>query len=273
MTMIDYDLQGMLRGSARARFGFKRRIVLQAPAISLGAERGYLSALRKLLRELLAAVRQYVLPNYRPGVLDALVADVGETWWDLLRQVKDRLVAITQNTVSSILNLEARRHTTEFITTAKKALGIDLGAVVRQTDLDDFLRLASQRNANLIQNLATQTISRIQELTTQSVLNGESSAVLYKRLMQQFGLSERRAKLIARDQIGKLTSDLNRARQQQAGITKYRWATSLDERVRKLHQSLEGQEYEWGEPTGAEDGLPPGQPIQCRCLARPIIEF
>jgi uncharacterized protein with gpF-like domain len=43
--------------------------------------------------------------------------------------------------------------------------------------------------------------------------------------------------------------------------------------VGPLHRSLDGKVYEYGKPTGAEQGLPPGQPINCRCVARGIVEF
>ena len=59
----------------------------------------------------------------------------------------------------------------------------------------------------------------------------------------------------------------------QAGIEKYTWRTSQDELVRPRHARLEGNVYRYGEPTGAEDGLPPGQPIQCRCVAQAIVSF
>ena len=56
-------------------------------------------------------------------------------------------------------------------------------------------------------------------------------------------------------------------------MTSYTWMTSRDERVRPRHKELDGKEYEYGKPTGAEDGLPPGQPIMCRCVARGIVEI
>ena len=53
----------------------------------------------------------------------------------------------------------------------------------------------------------------------------------------------------------------------------YVWRTSKDERVRPRHQHIDGIAYEYGKPTGAEQGLPPGQPIQCRCIAQAIVTF
>ena len=44
-----------------------------------------------------------------------------------------------------------------------------------------------------------------------------------------------------------------------------------DSRVRPLHQRLNGKIYEWGKPTGAEHGLPSGQPVRCRCRAKAVL--
>ncbi|WP_442880212.1 minor capsid protein [Aurantimonas sp. A2-1-M11] len=62
-------------------------------------------------------------------------------------------------------------------------------------------------------------------------------------------------------------------RHQQAGVASYVWMSSRDERVRERHRALDGKEYRYGEPAGAEQGLPRGQPIQCRCVARGIVEI
>lgn len=260
-----YDLSRMLEGRR------PNAIKLRAPAASVGAQAGYLKAMRVMLRGILKEFdAAYALSN---GI-DKFVTDApSATFWEYLRRAADKLVSVATNTVNRIVNLESQRNTKQFVNIAKETLKIDLSAVVKQADLSAYLLQNATRNANLIKNISDDFISKIQEMVTQSTLNGESHAILWKKLAKQFGFSDRRAKLIARDQIGKLTADLNRARQLQAGITKYVWTTSLDERVRPLHQTLDGEIYDWGEPTGAEDGLPPGQPIQCRCLARPIIEL
>mgnify|MGYP000156213867 CR=1 FL=1 len=73
--------------------------------------------------------------------------------------------------------------------------------------------------------------------------------------------------------VGKFNADLNRIRHEQAGVTEYEWMTSRDERVRARHRKLHGTVYTYGKPTGAESGLPPGQPIRCRCVARAVVRF
>ncbi|MBN9074308.1 MAG: minor capsid protein [Rhizobiales bacterium] len=267
--MIRYDL---------ARLADRRKGTTQPlPAIhgSLGAESSYRKALRAMLREMAAHVRQHIVPVAEREIAAsrALTRDMGEREFENLESLTEKLVAIAGATVRRILGLEARRHTETFMATAKRVLGVDLAAVVRQEDLADYLDTASARNVGLIKGLGADTVKRIQTAVTNAVVNGVPAKDLRKQLTKEFGLSDRRAKVIARDQIAKLNSDLNRQRHLQAGVTTYTWRTSHDERVRPLHRELDGEVYEYGKPTGAEDGLPPGQPIMCRCVAIGIVQF
>ena len=114
-------------------------------------------------------------------------------------------------------------------------------------------------------------------------------------------MSYGRAKLIARDQTKKLNSNLNQARQQSVGITLYIWKTVRDERVvgrpgglypqgNKAHGNhyvMEGLYCRWDDSTVySEDRgetwkkrqaeMPqthPGQDIQCRCHAAPVVDI
>jgi SPP1 gp7 family putative phage head morphogenesis protein len=267
--MIRYDI---------ARLAERRKGTAQPlPAIhgSVGAETAYLKALRAMLRELAAHVRTHVVPMAEREIAAqlAMTRDMGEHEFETLEGIKNRLVAVATATVRRILGLEAKRHTDTFMATAKRVLGVDLAAVVRQEDLAEYLDTAAARNAGLIKSIGDDTVKRIQTAVTNAVINGVPAKDLRKELTRQFGFSDRRAKVVARDQIAKLNSDMNRRRQTQAGVTTYTWRTSHDERVRPLHRDLDGEVYEWGKPTGAEDGLPPGQPIMCRCVAIGIVQF
>lgn len=175
--------------------------------------------------------------------------------------------------VREVLDLESKRHTERFSKDVQAAFGIDLRAVVRQEDLGGYLDDAAARNTSLIKSLSQDTVKRIEQAVLAAKLDGRSARDLRKELQKQFGIVSRRADLIAQDQMAKLTADLNERRQQQVGVKEYDWLTSHDERVRPLHKSLDGTRYQWGKPTGAEDGLPPGKPIRCRCVAIGVVEF
>lgn len=252
-------------------------VVLPGIEPSLGAEVSYLRAERQMLREMAAWVRENVITAFErtPALVGdaAVLHDVEEWVWSEFEAVTTRLAAAAEVLVRRILRLESQRHTEAFMASAKRALGIDLAAVVRQDDLETYLDLAGTRSANLITGLADDTRKKIKDRTLAAVLQSETLATLRKTIAKEFGLADNRAKVIARDQISKVTSDLNKARHQQAGITEYIWTTAHDERVRPLHRSLDGRQYAYGEETGAEGGLPPGQPIMCRCIARAVVEF
>lgn len=249
--------------------------VVQLPVIqpSLSAEAAYLKVLRVMLREMAQEVRTSVLPMARQEIAEArkgLSMDAESPLFIRFLASMARLIGAAESMVDRILGLEAKRHTKQFNATAKKALGIDLNAVVREEDLADFLRIVGARNVGLIKGLADDVAKRVQTAVTSAVLNGTPARALAAEITRQFGIADRRAQLIARDQISKLTSDLNRQRHQQAGITEYVYRTAHDERVRALHREHDGKTFRWDKPPS--DGHP-GTAVNCRCIAQAVVKF
>ena len=74
---------------------------------------------------------------------------------------------------------------------------------------------------------------------------------------------------ITRDQTQKLIAQLNQQRQADVGVTHYVWRTSEDERVRPSHRRNNGREFAGRSPPPATGH--PGNDIQCRCTADPIL--
>lgn len=249
--MADYDIRKLTR---RAK---GTEVVLPGIEESAGGKAAYLKALRAMLREIAGFARG------------------AQTEYDLqeLARIAVGLTSIANKTVRRILSLEAQRHTDTFIGTVKRALGINVRDLVKQEDLGEFLRLASARNASLIKSLSDDTVKRVEQAVLDNLIAGNSRETLRKKLVEDFGIADSRAKLISQDQMAKLNADLNEYRHTQAGITEYDWSTSRDERVRPRHRALEGKRYRYGQPTGAEGGLPPGKPIRCRCIAKAVVEF
>jgi SPP1 gp7 family putative phage head morphogenesis protein len=142
--------------------------------------------------------------------------------------------------------------------------------------LAPHLELFVSDNVKLIKSLAVGHLEDVKGIVTRAARTGLHHTEVQKQIQQQFGVSKDRAALIATDQVGKLNGELNQLRQTNLGVRRYRWSTSLDERVRKTHRALEGSIQDWKTPpvvnpkTG-ERGHP-GQPIRCRCSAIPIID-
>lgn len=256
--------------------------IVKLPAIPerVASVIAYRTALRRIPREIAAGLRDDVLPAYtafRKGARAQRVADTAafddRSWFARVRETLRRLTAEVEATVERILRLDAQRHTETWKRDVKRTLGIDLAAVVRDEDLEDVIRDAVARNVALIEGLSTDTLRRIESAVLDAKLSGRSAADLRRTLTRELGIASRRADLIATDQMAKATSDLSRVRHEQAGLTTYTWSTSRDERVRPRHRKLDGKVYKYGQPTGAEQGLPPGKPIRCRCVAIVQVEF
>lgn len=144
------------------------------------------------------------------------------------------------------------------------------------------LQVATNRNVGLIKSIQ----SRFHEQVSQEVLNNigdqqaafENAKKLVSRVYWHGERTEDRARLIARDQVAKMSSEMSAARAKSAGITKFKWRHSGGSAdPRKLHLQYNNVVFSYDdlpiidERTG-ERGLP-GQAIFCRCVAIPVIDF
>lgn len=151
---------------------------------------------------------------------------------------------------------------------AKALLGVTPSSV-RTAELIAHKR---DENIRLIENAGRAYADDVREIFEDPESYFLSVAELKDRLLERGSVSESRAELIARDQTLKLNAALNETRQVNAGVERYVWSTSKDERVRASHAELDGEEFSWSDPP-LIDGEPlnPGEDFQCRCVAIPVI--
>jgi len=127
-------------------------------------------------------------------------------------------------------------------------------------------------NVDLIRSLSSRYFDRLRLRTLEAFETGDHPNDLADEFERVYGMSERQANVIARDQLGKLNGEVNQARQEALGVTHYIWRTMRDNRVRDEHFALEGQRVAWDDPPPVgPNGEPahPGEAIQCRCYAEP----
>lgn len=87
-------------------------------------------------------------------------------------------------------------------------------------------------------------------------------------------VNEKRARIIARDQVGKTMERYQMELAEDLGFEYYEWSTSRDERVSSEHKPLDKRYYRYDTPTAIIDkkgtiGIP-GQRVNCRCTALPL---
>ncbi len=125
------------------------------------------------------------------------------------------------------------------------------------------------QNIALMENAGRVYAKQVREVLEDPENFGIRVEDLAAKIQERGDVSESRAELIARDQTLKLNGQLNQVRQTNAGVERYTWSTSHDERVRPEHAELDGQVFDWSSPP--EPGHP-GEDFQCRCVALPVIE-
>ncbi|NBI12505.1 hypothetical protein GVX81_02475 [[Haemophilus] felis] len=152
----------------------------------------------------------------------------------------------------------------------KRQTGVDLqGLLNNSPKVAEKMHAMTQANVQLIQSIHSQYLDKVQTAVTQAVISGQLNATLAKQIKEIGGVTEKRARFIARDQAAKLNGVLTQARHEELGIKKYRWSTSGDERVRTSHAENDGKIFSYDDPP--ETGHP-GHEINCRCVQIPVLD-
>lgn len=171
----------------------------------------------------------------------------------------------TLPSIKQIMQATDRFNRQQFHAVFRSVFGVDI--FTTEPFLADLLAAWEAENIKLIKSIPSQYLDQLHGKIVAAVRAGKPSKVIAEVVRETFDLPRNRAKLIARDQIGKLNGQLTMARQKNIGVESYVWRTSLDERVREEHKHREGEKFNWDEPP--KDGHP-GNPINCRCSAEAV---
>lgn len=153
---------------------------------------------------------------------------------------------------------------------ADSAMKVAFQGVINSLSVRSKVEAATVANVELIKSIPAQSLDRVKTMVLNGAAKGERYETIAKEVMRQMDVAESRAKLIARDQMAKLNASITEAKQTALGITEYEWITAGDERVREEHRANNGKVFKWNDPP---DTGHPGEDINCRCIARPIIRF
>lgn len=134
--------------------------------------------------------------------------------------------------------------------------------------LKDQIDIFVEQNVGLIKTVDERYFGEVQEAVFRGARTGSSVREIADEIRKRGEVSQSRAELIARDQINKFNGNLSELRQRDLGVTRYIWRTALDERVRVEHEKLEGKTFDWSNPPAEGH---PGEAINCRCYAEPVL--
>lgn len=194
-----------------------------------------------------------------------------------LSQVFDRMVGTFANidkqaqiVAGSFVDGTNSNNRKRFYSAIEKSVGVDLSSIVQGEQLEDILIGSTRENVTLIKSIPAEYFKKIETIVFTGTTQGNKVSSMIKDIQKLNGSTKKRAKLIARDQTSKLNSVLNQQRQQNLGVEEYIWRTADDGKVREDHAANNGKRFRWDKPPKTGH---PGEGIQCRCIAQPIIEI
>lgn len=201
--------------------------------------RGQLRALVRNMSQQLYAVLRPELTRLKPQYIgDSMVTLDG--WTDDILAVIRRVSSIF---ATNLFDQQARRvaagtisraeadNAEEFRKSVNRAVGVDFELITKPKGMVDYLEASTAENVNLIKSIPQEYFQRVETIVLGGMKSGLAPTAIAKQIQEQTGVSARRAKLIARDQVSQLNSDLTRQRQTAAGIEFYRVETANDQRV------------------------------------------
>lgn len=158
--------------------------------------------------------------------------------------------------------------------------------------LRQVMKASAEYNVSLIKSLHSQYAERVRGAVYRAVSGAGSLKDLKRQLVKYAGMSSRRAKLVAGDQVRKCFTDISLRRLDDLGVRKAKWIhTGASKEPRPYHirkfngdyskyphvNGLNGLVFDMDNPpvidekTG-ERGYPNQLPF-CRCFMAPVIEF
>ena len=150
----------------------------------------------------------------------------------------------------------------------KAALGIDVGPLLSEWALREFMEERISENVDLIKTIPRRYHEGLKVRTAEEFADKPfDQAAMRKVYRDEYKSTGWNLRRLTRDQSNKMTGQLTRRRHEQLGLRQFVWRSSLDERVRPTHRDFDSKTYAY--ENAPEGG--PGVPILCRCIAEPVV--
>ena len=251
----------------------------------MNLEKSYLAAIKRLVlswKKTAQWYANYYLKSYMLG--GALSVDANDEDKNDPHKI-ERLATIIALMILAIKNSKSERElesiATQFVlsinsfsysNTSAQAKAITSQTIANNPTIQALLKAKIKENTSYITSLRDSYISQLRNDIYRTISNGGGATDLTKVIMKRTGMAYNHARLIANDQTGSILAQLNKYRATHAGFEKYMWQSMEDGRVRPKNQELDQKVFRYDDPDGGDDGQLPGEPINCRCVAMPVID-
>ena len=252
------------------------------PAIrpNAGIEAWYRRKLDNKIKEMQQSLVYWLTAEYRKAGFAQDAAD-GSGATTLLQNALQKQSRRWQWAFNRYANWLGRKLASRVLSNADSALASAVrqeGFTVKFTmtaEMSNAYQAVIGENVGLIKSIASEHLSEVEGLVMRSVARGRDIGTLTKDLQARYGITKRRAALIARDQNNKATSVMTAARQQALGITQGVWMHShAGKTPRPDHVAANGKRFDLNKGMwmpSENKFVMPGEDINCRCCWKSIL--
>ena len=243
-----------------------------------GVEARYRKALEGLIKEMSNSAEYWLAAQYRqapPEIAEdalpaaemaARVREVSKRWIARFNDMADDIAK--RFTAGSI------KATDNSFQNALKDAGWAVDFKMTRA-MQDVAKASVVENVALIKSIPQQYFTEVEGIVMRGYSRGRDLQEITTELQSRYGVTKRRAALIARDQSNRLTASTTQARRLELGIKQAEWQHShAGKEPRKSHVAANGKVFEIEKGCYIDgEWILPGTKINCRCVSKSVLPF
>lgn len=241
----------------------------------------YMRTVKKLLEEEVPGLKNEYRRQLNDNVRTDGLFDMSTFVDSFLQKILDKLNAgsAAQKLITKLFKIgkiTKKKEIYEWKRMVHKTLGVNLSEDYYNGEFfESELAQWVSDNVDLITTVPANMLDRMKEIIVEGYSKGLTAKDIGELIQQNYNMSANHARFIARDQMAKLSADITRKEHEDAGVHRYEWSDSGDERVRESHRRLNGRVFSYDNPPETDGGrhCNPGQDFNCRCVAIPVFDY
>lgn len=155
--------------------------------------------------------------------------------------------------------------------------GVEVG--VPPLTKESRARLAADYTQNMelwVKKFTEGMIVEMRETVEENANEGYRFDRLITKIKGRYGVTQSKARFLARQETGLFMSKFRQQRFGEAGVKRYRWNATRDSKTRHDHRKLNGQIFYYSQPPVVDSATGrranPGEDFNCRCVDEPVLE-
>lgn len=237
----------------------------------------YRKYLQKMIKSITTEMVPVLLKEYKNNIKTITI--VNDSITDDLYKIFNKIIIKINKNIKKIIEKKAilfvdnidKASFSSFKKELKDKFNLSVNENVSQHK--NIKKALIKENIDLISSLSSDYEKRLVNILYRGISRGDDLTIVEKNISKEFGVSNRRAKLIARDQTNKITSSLMIHNYKSNGITHAIWVHGGNPvKPRASHVRENGKVFKLDKGAFIDgEFIQPGEKINCSCTAIPIM--